>query len=105
MITLKFKTSDFESADDYRRFRDLVDNNGLVDVRGFFLGAILSVPEYISIIGNSAQVVALLLTLYQMYGHRRKISYHSDQHDVENIDLDEALKLAEKEESEEKNNG
>lgn len=99
MIKLTFNTSDFKNYEDYNTLSELLKKNGLTFNRPKFLSGMFTTTDFMSIVGDSAQVIALLLTLYQMYGNSKRVNYRSDKHNEKNISFDQAISLAKKEES------
>ena len=87
MITLDFEN--FEEKDillNLAKEYDLTVNDS--DVKNFDAASV------ITIMGNSAQIIALLITLYQLFGNRNRVNYHSDNIDQDNLNIVAATELA-----------
>lgn len=89
-------TIDFENFDDIELLNKLAKENGLTIVKDEVMN--FDAAEVMSIIGNSAQIIALLITLYQMFGKNKHVNYHSNKYDQENINLAAAAELAQDDE-------
>jgi hypothetical protein len=87
MITL-----DFENFEEIEALIRLAKEKGLTvndsDVKNFDAAAVVTIA------GNSAQIIALLITIYQLYGNRNRVNYHSDNVDQDNLSIVAAAELA-----------
>lgn len=90
MITL-----DFENFEDISQLNKLAEENGLTVVKDEVMN--FDAAQVMTIIGNTAQVLALLLALRQAYGKNNRVNYHSDNFDQDNLSVESAYELAKSE--------
>lgn len=90
MITL-----DFENFEDIEFLKKAAKDNNLTIVENEVQN--FDASQVLTIMGNTAQIIGLLLTVYQTYSSERiRVNYHSDNYDQDNLSIKNATDLAKK---------